>query len=184
MPTCKCGSEYIKYTTITKMCVPCAIKISREKETRKKVKAFDKETRQRKKNLLTVKDLEKKAQKVFNEFIRLRDHNQPCISCGKPDGKRDAGHFYSVGSTRAMRYYENNCHVQCSAYCNLNLSGNLLNYREGLITRYGEDFLKGLEADKAALNLYEKSFSREYLIQLEQEYKKKVKEIKAKLGMK
>ena len=66
----------------------------------------------------------KKAQKAFNAFIRERDKNEPCISCGKlhppkqnsyrGNGTWDAGHYRSIGSCPELRFDENNCHKQLS----------------------------------------------------------------------
>jgi hypothetical protein len=41
---------------------------------------------------------------------------------------------------------ERNCHKQCNTYCNKNLSGNLLEYRKGLIKRYGVDYVAELDS--------------------------------------
>jgi hypothetical protein len=55
-----------------------------------------KQTKAKMKNdIKTNSDWLKEAQKVFNQYIRLRDKAQPCISCGSKLGsKYDAGHFY------------------------------------------------------------------------------------------
>jgi len=86
----------------------------------------------------------KKLQVIFNRFIRLRDKADPCISCGKQRDDYHAGHYLSVGSHNELRFCEDNVHKQC-AYCNFFLSGNLLNYRKGLINKIGlskVDFLE------------------------------------------
>jgi hypothetical protein len=46
-------------------------------------------------------------QKIFNEFIRLRDKGKPCISCGQPKDYLQAGHFYSVRMYDGLRFNEN-----------------------------------------------------------------------------
>ena len=83
------------------------------------------------------------AQVVFNRWIRKRDQGKRCISCDKPlkVGNIDAGHYYSAGAHSALRFNEDNCHSQCSRPCNKDKSGDLINYREGLIKRIGEDRL-------------------------------------------
>lgn len=63
------------------------------------------------------------AQDAFNAFIRARDQDQPCISCGVVNppmttgGQWDAGHFLSRGSHPELRFVEDNCHRQCKS-CN------------------------------------------------------------------
>lgn len=79
--------------------------------------------------------LKARAVKVFNSYIRDRDQNQPCISCGKFTNLQ-AGHFYSAGKHRHLRFNEDNVNGQCMR-CNYFLSGNLLNYRENLISKIG-----------------------------------------------
>jgi len=76
-----------------------------------------------------------KAQEVFNKFIRERDKNKPCISCGAFHTLQ-AGHFYSAGHHNALRFNEDNVHGQCLR-CNYYLSGNLSNYRVNLIKKIG-----------------------------------------------
>lgn len=84
----------------------------------------------------------KKAQSVFNAWIRRRDQNRGCISCGGP--VQQAGHYFSAGHYPALRFNEINCNGQC-VRCNRFLSGNLINYRIGLVRRYGEKLVGELE---------------------------------------
>jgi hypothetical protein len=51
-----------------------------------------------------------KAQKVVNEFIRLRDQDQPCISCGKEGNQ--AGHYIPVNKSSYLRFDERNINLQ------------------------------------------------------------------------
>jgi len=45
-----------------------------------------------------------KTQKVFNQFIRMRDQEKSCIACGKFKIEH-ASHFYSAGK-RTSNYRE------------------------------------------------------------------------------
>lgn len=100
-----------------------------------------------------IKVLTKRAQTVFNAYIRLRDAGRPCISCGTSRAiSYHAGHYRSVGAMPAMRFNENNCHLQCSR-CNTHLSGNLIEFRKGLISRYGVEYVDKLETDPPPLRL-------------------------------
>ena len=86
--------------------------------------------------------LHRKAQKAFNAFIRQRDKDKGCISCG---GSVDhAGHYFSQGRYTHLRYDEMNVNGQCVG-CNNFKHGNLIMYRMGLIQRYGEDAVNELE---------------------------------------
>jgi len=94
----------------------------------------------------TVQELMKAAQIVFNKFIRIRDKDQPCISCGsKLENKFDAGHYFSQGQHSALRFNELIVNL-CCRKCNYFLSGNLINYRNGLIKKYGEQRVLLLES--------------------------------------
>lgn len=84
----------------------------------------------------TLPQLLKKAQEVFNNFIRNRDNHLGCISCGAEI--QHAGHYFSQGHYSALRYNEMNTNGQCLR-CNNFLHGNLINYRKGLVKRYGEE---------------------------------------------
>jgi len=103
-----------------------------------------KQTKVKMKNdIKTNSDWLKEAQVVFNRYIRERDKGLNCISCAKPPKKQNCGHFYSQGGHANVRFDEDNCHLQCE-HCNTFLSGNLLNYREGLLKRIGEAKLNAL----------------------------------------
>lgn len=91
---------------------------------------------------LSIPDLINKAKKRFHKFIRTRDANGNsfrCISCGKilPISKMQAGHFYSAGKYPPLRFNPDNVNGQCGFYCNKMLSGNLNEYRKGLIIKIG-----------------------------------------------
>lgn len=109
----------------------------------------------------------KKAQVVFNAWIRNRDAGLGCISCGSFNANQ-AGHYLSQGHNGAFRFNEINCSLQCIR-CNHFLSGNLLGYREGLIKKYGEDAVKKLEL--AAKIMRVKKWSRFELELIIEQYK-------------
>lgn len=180
---CKvCGNYFVKTISSTqKVCSPiCAIKLSKE-ESRKKQEKIQKaehiETarrmRARKEALKSRKDWLKDLQKVFNKFIRLRDKNQPCISCGRyHQGKYDAGHYKTVGGNPELRFNEDNCHAQCVP-CNQHLHGNIVNYRVGLIERIGIERVEFLEKkDHPPLKLTDDEIKEKIAF-----YKKKIKEL-------
>ena len=87
--------------------------------------------------------LKKKAQEVFNKWIRLRDAEQPCISCGSWNTAH-ASHYFSAGKHNHLRFDEDNVWLSC-IYCNTFEHGNLINYRHGLIKRIGIERVEVLE---------------------------------------
>lgn len=91
----------------------------------------------------SVPQLRLKASKKFRAWVRKRDEGQPCISCGSYNVS-DAGHYYSAGNFPAIEMEPDNCHLQCRK-CNYFLSGNLLEYRKGLIERIGLERVEGLD---------------------------------------
>jgi len=121
-----------------------------------------------KKKKVSISDLIAKARKRFNNFIRERDKGKGCISCPK-EGIDHAGHYYSAGSYPSMRFDEDNCHGQ-GCGCNLFKHGNLIEYRKGLVNRYGEDFVKVLDIKADTYKRDGWKWEREYLEQIIERY--------------
>lgn len=111
---------------------------------------FKKETKRRKKALLES-DIDfwaAKAKKACHDYIKLRDFDKPCISCGTTANVQyAAGHYRPSGVNAALRYDESNIHKQCNRYCNSGMSGNLTLYRIGLIQRVGIETVEWLESN-------------------------------------
>jgi hypothetical protein len=150
--------------------IPCAIEYGREKERKKAEKAH----RERKKDLKPISHWLNETQKVFNEFIRLRDYLEPCISCGNLDAPEwCAGHFRTRGAASQLRFNEDNVHKQCNKRCNLELSGNIGNYRPRLIAKIGLERVEALENDNST-----KKWTREELDEIRAHYRAKIKEFK------
>lgn len=124
---------------------------------------------------ISRKNIIKRLDNVFSEFIRLRYANAhgiaKCYTCGKEDHwkKLQCGHFQSR-KHYSTRWEELNCQVQCSA-CN--------------VFRYGEQYKFGINLDKefgegTAEFLNKKSkeivkFSNQELLEKIEYYKKRVK---------
>ena len=113
----------------------------------------------------TLPQLLKHAQVVFNKFIRERDKDKGCISCGAEIDH--AGHYYSQGHHSALRFNEMNVNGQCLR-CNNFMHGNLINYRKGLIKKYGEMNVTLLENTN---NRTVKKWTKPELLAIIQEYK-------------
>lgn len=166
--SCKhCKRTFYPRNSLQKVCgTKCAYEYQKaEKEA--------KQLRERKDKLKTRKDFEKLAQIAFNGFIRERDFNEPCISCGRHhQGQYHAGHYRTVGACPELRFDESNCHKQCSV-CNNHKSGNLVEYRLNLIKKIGEQELARIEGSNPALKL-----DKTELIELAKSYRKKARELK------
>ena len=152
----KACNEY--FTPVRKMqavcCHGCAISLSRYKAAAKVAKAQKVERAADKVKLENLQPKSywlKRAQTAFNAFIRERDRELPCISCGRHhEGQYHAGHYRSVGAMASLRFHEWNVHKQC-APCNNHKSGNVLEYRIRLIPRIGADNVAWLEKDHPVL---------------------------------
>jgi len=152
------------------LCHNLGVKELVKKEREKKAKQERKETKKAKEALLTHRDYLKLFQTVFNTYIRERDKDLPCVSCGKDNDKQyHAGHYRSVGSCPELRFEELNVWRQC-ATCNTYLHGNLIEYRKELINRIGVDKVEWLEGSHQSGKL------------LIPEIKEKIKEYKAKIN--
>ena len=144
------------------------------------IKAFVAETKEKtwkqtktrmKADLETVQDLVKAAQIVFNKFIRMRDKDELCISCKQVPKKVNAGHFYNANNHWNVRFDEDNVHLQCER-CNSYLSGNLIEYRQHLLTKIGAERFNQLEA-KARVT---RKFTKDELKEIIKTYKQKIKD--------
>lgn len=128
--------------------------------------------------LKTKGQLFNELQAIFNKFIRLRDKDLPCISCGtvKESIKYDAGHYQSVGGHANLRFNEYNVNKQCSKNCNVSKGGNKIEYRKGLLKKYGEEVVNSLESNLSTpLNL-----SKVEIEELKVHYRLKIKELELK----
>ena len=173
------------WSTLQRTCSPkCAIEYTRQQEKKKHRKA----KREWKQANKTKPQLTKDAQdNAFNPFIRKRDHDKPCISCGRNDheipdiytgGKWDCGHFLSVGSHPELRFHPYNAHRQCKS-CNGG-SGKYARknhtvsteYKERLIKRIGADMVEWLEGPQETQN-----WTHEDLRDIKQYYREKIREL-------
>lgn len=120
--------------------------------------------------VLPISSMLKKSTKLFNEFIRKRDSEQPCISCGKYHTLQ-AGHYYSAGKYPELRFNEHNVNGQCKS-CNYFKSGNLLEYRKNLISKIGIEAVEKLDfiADQSKKNHWK--WNVFYLTEIINKYKK------------
>jgi hypothetical protein len=161
----KCKICKTKFEPLRPLQMVCSPNCGYEYTKQMKAKQWKQRKAEIKENLMTRSDYLKIAQTAFNAYIRERDKDKPCISCGSSTGKSNAGHYMSVGSTPELRFNEDNVHRQCE-HCNSYLSGNLINYRINLIERIGLDkveFLERKDHDPNKLTIEEiKAITKKY----------------------
>ena len=137
-------------------------------------KSVRQDTKEQLAKMRTKSDWVKLAQKAVNAWVRFRDRDKPCISCGnlpqqKLGGTMDAGHYRSRGAAGHLRFNTNNIHAQC-VKCNRHLSGNAVEFRINLIRRIGEDKVQQLEADSSLRN-----FDVHYLQRITEVFRKRLR---------
>jgi len=172
-----CNNDFYQYNSLQTICPQCAIKRSK-KATAEKEKQKRKENKEAKEKLKNRSDYIKEAQAAVNEYVRLRDHGKPCISCGRPFGgkhQRHAGHYRSVGACPQLRFYTLNIHSQC-AQCNSSKSGNILEYRINLVKKLGHGKVEWIESQN-----YIRKYEIDYLKRLKTVFKKKTKLLKKRM---
>lgn len=147
---CKCCPEkFIPRTTTQTVCSPkCALQLAKQLSSRKQ-KQQEKAERaawnKRKADVKPLKHWEDATQRVVNDYIRERDRDLPCISCGTwVTVQWEAGHFRSRGAASHLRYNEDNIHKQCHR-CNAELSSNAISYRAALVVKIGSERVEALE---------------------------------------
>jgi hypothetical protein len=178
---CKvCKTEFTPARPMQNWCsLDCAVKLANQAVEKKKAKEAQedrKKTREKLDAMRTKPQLVKVAQTAFNAFVRARDADKPCISCGKPPStetnQTDAGHFRSVGSAPHMRFVEDNIHGQCK-HCNQYLAGNVLAYRKGLIERIGLERVEQIESDQTV-----RKYTKEGLQEIAKHYNAETRRLK------
>lgn len=201
---CKCKICHKWHTpelTNIEWCSPeCGVKlaIKRRSRERKKAEAKLKKEKQQKEReardklkirKLAVKPLSyfrQQAQTAFNQFIRLRDRDEPCISCGETNlsdlhgGQWDCGHFLSVGSHPELRFDERNAYKQCKS-CNAGAGKfsrkNAIvtqQYELRLVEKFGQELVDWLRGPHEMPHWKREDYER-----IRDEYRRKLKELKS-----
>ena len=179
--TCKNNNCKMKFTPEREFQVACSYECSihyakqliSKREATKKENA-GKELREYKKTHKPT--LLQLAQKLVNQYVRLRDKGERCISCGHnfANGRQEhAGHYIARSKSSLLRFDERNINTQCSI-CNDHLSGNVAEYKVGLINKIGIKEVEYLESNKTAL----KTWTVEELKELITKYRAKIKQYK------
>lgn len=170
----QCREKFAPMNSMQIVCSPsCALALVRVDAAKRERASI----RERNRALKSRAEWMRNAQKAFNLYIRSRDADLPCISCGDftpmtRGGDYDCGHYRSVGANPELRFVELNAAKQCKR-CNSHLSGNVVNYRIGLLMRVGEENLAWLEGPHEP-----KKHTIDDLKQIMAEYRAKTKALK------
>ena len=179
---CKiCGERFETTFPERKWCSPeCGTKLAQQLYAKQREKALRKRNREERAKIKAAKariksrsQWLKEAQAVFNRYIRLRDKDLPCISCGRfHQGQWHAGHYRSVGACPELRFDERNVNKQC-APCNNHKSGNAIEYRINLVQKIGVEQVEWLERQDHPPQKYTIDDCKEII----KHYKAKIKEL-------
>lgn len=172
-----CGASFVPSRMGQAVCSPACAMIDAPRHEPKARKALAdierKNIKVRKEKLKTRADHAKDTQQAFNEWVRLRDADLPCVSCGRHhDGQYHAGHYRTVAANPAIRFEPLNVHKQC-APCNNHKSGDIVNYRIELVKRIGAEAVEWLEGPHEP-----KRYTIEDLKAISAEYRAKTRELK------
>ncbi|AZE55913.1 NinG recombination protein [Pseudomonas synxantha] len=172
-----CGASFVPSRMGQAVCSPACAMIDAPRHEPKARKALAdierKDIKVRKEKLKSRADHAKDTQQAFNEWVRLRDADLPCVSCGRHhDGQYHAGHYRTVAANPAIRFEPLNVHKQC-APCNNHKSGDIVNYRIELVKRIGAEAVEWLEGPHEP-----KKYTVEQLKAMTAEYRAKARELK------
>ncbi len=143
----------------------------------RRTKIVQKKAVKKKKKAISLPSLKKKVQLVFNEFIRLRDQGQPCISCGGY-GVLQAGHYFNVKGYDGLRFDPDNTNGECPK-CNLFDDSHLIGYGERLPMKIGEERYLALKARAANYKQNGYKWARAELLDLLALYTENVRSLKS-----
>jgi hypothetical protein len=149
---CKsCREFFTPISSMSRACsVPCALALNdaaKKKSAAKALAAERKSMKERAEKIKTRSEHLAELQDAVNAYVRIRDINDPCISCDKPatwKGQWHASHFKSVGHAPGLRFNLLNIHKACSV-CNKWKSGNYAGYKPRLEKKIGKEMVDWLE---------------------------------------
>jgi len=158
----------------------CAIAYGQSKGDKERAKQEREERKECKEKLdamKTIPQLKKFVERSCHAYIRLRDADKPCISCGgefaqRVGGSYDAGHFRSRAAADHLRYYTLNIWKQCK-YCNKWKGSNREAYEAALVAKIGRDRVDAILNNNGSIK-----WTREYLLRLHGIFLKKARIIK------
>jgi hypothetical protein len=174
-----CPTVFIPQRSMQFACSPkCGQAWAEKLKAQKAAKALAAERKSMKERAEKIKTRSEhlaEAQTAVNAYVRLRDANDPCISCDRPatwGGQWHASHYRSVGSNPGWRFNILNIHRACSI-CNAWKSGNLTEYRPRLIAKIGLERVEMLEQESPV-----RKYDIEYLKRLKRIFRDKAKRLR------
>jgi hypothetical protein len=148
MAKCKlCKKEFTQFNSTISVCgYQCAIELGKLKPAKVNYKRVNSQLKsEAKEKLETYSQKVNKVKVIFQKWIRERDKNEPCISCGTLTANEwHASHFKKAETYSGVIFNEINVWKSCKK-CNVFLNGNELNYRERLVKKIGLDQVIALE---------------------------------------
>jgi len=108
---------------------------------------------------------------VFSKFIRDRDAERPCISCGLIVEEKHAGHYAPVGGNSIeLCFDESNVNGECPT-CNADFDGwHLVPMRKNMVKKYGDIVVDDI--DERAGQMRTIKWEKEELVELINRYAK------------
>lgn len=148
MAKCKfCKKQFTQFNSLNKVCsIKCAIELGKLKPAKVNYKRVNSQLKsEAKEKLETYSQKVNKVKVIFQKWIRERDKNEPCISCGTTKASMwHASHFKKAETFSGVIFHELNVWRSCSK-CNIFLNGNELKYRENLVKKIGVEQVEALE---------------------------------------
>lgn len=165
-PVCK--QDYTPMRMGQKCCIGCISEYIKSNPKPAKVKkivqrAEKDRDRANYDHVCRLSDLANEAQTAINAYVRWRDRNDPCISCGAPawsDVDWHASHYRSRGGCTGARFLLWNIHKSCMQ-CNTHKHGNIAEYKPQLLAKIGPERMSAVESAPKS-----KRYERDYLIRL------------------
>lgn len=142
--TCRvCKHKFTPFRPLQVVCSPlCASNLAKVKEKEKqdredKIKYTDMRIRAKSKEYVQLlQDEINKLARAIDSYFQFR-----CIDCGADYGNQaDGSHFHNVGTHPSVRWNLHNVHKSTS-HCNQFHGGKKRGYVQGLIERYGQEYM-------------------------------------------
>jgi len=171
-----CKKEFQPRNSLQVVCYnpKCALDYVRIVNDRKQKQIEKRERQEHTKKKQEVKPLKHwidYTQRVFNNWIVLRDKDEPCISCRKHvSWLFCAGHYKTTAARSDIRFNEDNVHKQCSR-CNTHLSGNIIEYRPHLVEKIGQERVDALDVQNLV------TYTVEQLKEIRVKYNKRIRHL-------
>lgn len=158
-----CGKPFMTEKPMQVVCGPyCGVARARDKVAAKRAreavvvaKLERQKHREDKERIKTLNEHKSDTQDAFNAWVRERDFDLPCVSCGetnppqKVGGKWDAGHFLSRGARPDLRFNPDNCFKQCKS---CNGGGGRFKHKERTVSQdYEIELVKRIGIDRVEI---------------------------------